>query len=90
MRTVRKELPALMIALQQLYEESGDAEAYGLALVLSSFSGVASVILLSEILDLLAKLSCFMQRKVTDFSRLPIVFNSIPAELHCLKEDGAE
>ena len=36
---------------------SGDAEAYGISLVLSSFSGVASIILLSEVLDLLPKLA---------------------------------
>jgi len=89
-RAIRKELPALIITLQELYEESGDAEAYGLALVFSSFSGVASVILLSEVLDLLAKLNCFMQRKATDFSRLPIILDSIQAELLCLKEEQAE
>ena len=42
-RAIRKELPALIVTLQQLYEVSGDAEAYGLAMVLSSFSGVATI-----------------------------------------------
>ena len=69
----------MITTLNQLYETSGDAEAYGIALVLSSFSGVASVILLSKVLDLLAKLNCFMQRQATDFK-----------ERRQLKEDGAD
>ena len=76
--------------LHKLYEDSSDAEVYGLALVLSSYSGVATVILLSAVLDLLAKLNGFMQRKATDFSRLPIILESILAELKHLKGDGAE
>ena len=80
-RAIRKELSALIVTLQQLYEVSGDAEAYGLAMVLSSFSGVATIFLLQSVLDLLAKLNCFMQRKATDFSRLPIILESIVSEL---------
>ena len=43
-----------------LYETSDDAEAYE---VQSSFSGVAAIVLLHEIQNLLATLNCFMQRK---------------------------
>ena len=57
------------MTLQQLYEASGDAEAYEVQLILSSFSGVASVDLLREILNTLATFNCFMQRKTADFSR---------------------
>ena len=89
-RPIHKELLVLIITLHNLYEDSGDAEAYGLAMVLSSYSAVATVILLSSTLDLLAKLNCFMQRKATDFSRLPIVLESILWELKTLKNDGAE
>ena len=89
-RAIRKYLPALIITLQQLYQTSGDAEAYGISLVLSSFSGVASIILLSEVLDLLAKLSCYMQRQTADFSRPPMILESILKELEQLKEDKAE
>ena len=89
-KAILKELPALIITLYTLYDESGDAEAYGVAVVLSSYSGVATIILLSEVLKLLAKLSCFMQRKATDFSRLPIVLESIQSELRYLKSTRAE
>ena len=43
LRAIRKNLPALIITLQQIYLKSGDAEAYGISLVFSSFSGVASI-----------------------------------------------
>ena len=89
-RAIRKELPALIVTLQQLYEVSGDLEAYGLAMVLSSFSGVATIFLLQSVLDLLAKLNFFMQRKATDFSKLPVILESIVSELNQLKRDDAE
>ena len=41
-------------------------------------------------LDLLARLSCYMQRETADFSRLPVVLESILRELEQLKEDEAE
>ena len=90
MKAIRKELPALIITLHKLYDDSGDAEAYGLALALSAYSGVATINLLSVVLDLLAKLNCLMQRKATDLSRLPIILKSIVSELKHLKDAGAE
>ncbi len=70
MKAIRKELPALILTLQDLYETSGDAEAFGIQKILSSFGGVAAVTLLGEMLNLLANLNCFMQKKTADFSRL--------------------
>ena len=88
-RAICKELPALIITLQELYEASGDAEALGIQSILCSYTGVATVILLSEILNLLATLNCFMQRKMTDFSRLKMVLDSILDQLKSLKADDA-
>ena len=65
---ILKALPPLIITLQSIYDEFGDVEAYGLSLALRSYGGVATIVLLSAVLDLLAKLNCFMQRKTTDFS----------------------
>ena len=79
---ILKELPALIITLQSIYDECEDAEAYELTLALRSYSGVATIVLLSAVLELLAKLSCFMQRKTTDFSRLPIFWDGILVELN--------
>ena len=88
LRAIRKDLPALIITLQQLYQKSGDAEVYGISLVLNSSSGIASIFLfLSEVLDLLAGLSCYMQRQTANFSRLPLILESILEELDEPKED---
>lgn len=89
-RAIRKELPALILALQQVYEASGDAEAYGVQSILSSFTGVVTIALLCEILNLLAILNCFMQRQMADFSRLKTILDSVLEQLKSLKLDGAE
>ena len=85
---ISKELPPLIITLNS-YDDSGDAEAYNITLVLGSISGVASPVLLSTVRELLSKLDCFMQKKATDFSWLPIVLESIASELEELKQDRA-
>jgi ABC-type uncharacterized transport system substrate-binding protein len=51
-RAIRKELASLIITLDNLYENSGDAEAYGLSLVLNSYSGIATIFLLSTMLHM--------------------------------------
>ena len=89
-KAIRKELPALILTLQQLYEASGDAEAYRVQLLLTSFSGVASVVLLSEVLNTLAKFNCFMQRKTTDFSRLKKMLDTFVEILTSLKLGNSE
>ena len=85
-----KELLALITTLHHLYDTTGDAEAFDLVLVLSSFCGVASIALLSKANDLLTKLNSFMQRQAVDLSRLPLIVDSIEKELKLLKEDGAD
>ena len=58
--------------------------------MLSSYPGVATIVLLSVVLDLLAKLNGFIQRKATDFSKLPIVLQSTIEEIKHLKDEKAE
>ena len=77
MKAICKELPAIILTLHQLYEASGDAEACGVQLLLTSFNGIASVVLLSEILNTLAKFDCFMQRKAANFSRLKMMLEPL-------------
>ena len=62
---------------------TGDAEAY----VRISLGGIASIILLSKIIDLLAKLNCFMQKQSADFSRLSLILDCIEK---VLKENGSD
>ena len=83
---IRKDLLALITISHHLYDTTGDAEAFGLALVLSSFCGLASIVLLSKVLYLVAKLNSFMQRQAADLSRLPLILDSIEKELKLLKE----
>ena len=64
---------ALIITLQQQYETSGDAEAYGIGAFLATYTGVASIVFLSEVLDILARMNVLMQRKLLDLSRLPVL-----------------
>ena len=80
----------MIITLLSIYDESEDAEVYGLALALTAYSGEATTVLLSAVLDLLAKLNYFMQRKTIDFSQLPIFLDGILAEQNHLKDDIAE
>ena len=89
LRATRKELPALITTLHHLNITTGYAEAYSLALVLAPFCGFDSIILLSKVLDLLAKLNSFMQRQAADFSRLPLILDSIEKELKLFKKNGA-
>ena len=68
-RTIYWKLPTLIVILQQLYETSGDAEAYGIGALLATYTGVASIVFLSEVLDILARMNVSMQRKLLDLSR---------------------
>jgi hypothetical protein len=89
-QATRKELPALIVTLQQLYETSGDAEAYELVSLLARVSGVVSIHLHSEVLSVLACLNLFMQRKAADFSKVSIVLKKALDQLKCPQERGAD
>ena len=89
-RAIKKELPAILTTLQQLYEVSGDGEAYGLYLLLASQVGVASIMLLSDVLNILAKMSASMQLKIADFSKLPTLLKITTDPLESLKEEMSD
>ena len=74
-KAIRKQLAAIITTLQALYKCDGDAEAFGVHAMLCSFQGVVTVILLSEILNLLATLYTFIQRKCADFAQLQVVLS---------------
>ena len=85
---IHKELLTSITTLHLLYDTTVDAEAFCLALVLSSFCCVASLVLLLKVYDLVEKLNSFMHRQAADFGRLPLILDSIKKELKLLKEDG--
>ena len=89
-RAIRKELPALITTLQQLYETTGDAEAFGLSTLLASLCGIASIFLLSEVLDIFARMNATLQRKTADFSKLQVLLELTLNEVKSLKNEKAE
>ena len=76
----------MITTLHHFYDISGDAESYGLALVLSSFCDVASIVLLSKVVDLLAKLNYFMHKQAAKFSRKFLILDSIEEKLKLLRK----
>ncbi len=48
MRAVRRSLPALVNTFEEIYSETGDAEAHGIAILLTKYSTVACIYMLSE------------------------------------------
>ena len=90
MRAIKKELPALIVTLQQLYQATGDAEAFGLSALLSSYAVVSGIIFLAEVLDILAKINVAMQRKIIDFSKVPSFVKILVDELRSLKSEESE
>ena len=53
---VRQTLPALVNTLEEIYEETGDAEACGITSLLTKYSTVACIYMLSDVLHTVAKL----------------------------------
>ena len=84
---IYRELPALIVTLQQLYETSGDAEAYGRGTLLAE---VASVVFQSQVLDILAQMNTFKQMKLADYNKLPIVLKVTIDQLQNLREQNSE
>ena len=76
--------------MQQLYQATGDAEAFGLCALLSSYAVVSGIIFLAEVLDILAKINVAMQRKIIDFSKIPSFVKILFDELRSLKSEESE
>ena len=89
-RAIYRELPALIVTLQQLYETSGDPEAYDIGALLATYTGVASIVFLSEVLDILARMNVLMQRKLLDLSRLPVLLKITTDQLQHLMDERSE
>ena len=89
-RAIYQELPALIVTLQQLYGTSGNAEAYGIGALLATYTVVASIVFLSEVLDILARMNVSMQRKLLDLSRLPVLLKITTDKLEHLKDERSE
>ena len=66
-------MQALILTLQEIYEESGNIEANGDQLTLSFYGVVTGIIFLGEILNLLAFLIATHKKKIINFLTLNYV-----------------
>ena len=53
---VRQSLAALVGTFEEIYNDTGDAEAHGIAVLLSRYKTVASIYMLSDVMHTVAKL----------------------------------
>ena len=85
-RAVRRSLPALVNTFEEIYEETGDAEAHGIASFLTKYNTVACIYMLSDVLHTVAKLQGSLQGKEVDLASVPGMVESTTQRLKELKE----
>ena len=86
---VRKTLPALVTTFEKIYEDSGDAEAYGLSKLLCTYKFVASLYMLCDILHSVAKVHGSLQSKELNLATVPVMVSGTIKRLQELKEHPA-
>ena len=72
-RAVHQSLPALVTTFEEIYNETGDAEAHGIATLLTKYkyNTVACIYMLSDVLHTVAKLQESLQGKEVDLASVP-------------------
>ena len=60
---IGRSLPALVNTSEEIYEETGDAEAHGIASLLTKYNTVACIYMLYDVLHIVAKLHGSLQGK---------------------------
>lgn len=86
-RAVRRSLPALVNTFEDIYDETGDAEAHGIASLLKKCNTVACIYMLSDVLHTVAKLQGSLQGKEVDLASVPGMVKSTTQRLKELKEN---
>ena len=82
---VRKTLPALVTTFEKIYENSGDAEAYGLSKLLCTYKFVASLYMLCYILHTVSKLHGSLQSKELNLVTVPVMVSETIKRLQELR-----
>ena len=82
-RAVRKSLPA---TFQEMYDESGDAEVYGLIRLFCKYKSVACLYMLCDVLHTLAKLQGSLQSQSLNLACVPGIVEGAIARLKEMKE----
>ena len=85
-RAVRRSLPALVNTFEEIYNDTGDAEAHGIATLLTKYNTVAYIYMLSDVLHTVAKLQESLQGKDIDLASVPIMVDCTTKWLKELKE----
>ena len=85
-RAVRKSLPSLVVTFQEIYNENGDAEAYGLARLLCKYKFVSCLYMLCDVLHILAGLQGSLQAKTLNLGLVPGMVESTIARLQEIKD----
>ena len=83
---VCRSLPALVTTFEEIFDETGDAEAHEIASLLTKYNTVACIYMLSDVLHTVAKLQGSPQEEV-DLASVPGMVESILERLKELKED---
>ncbi len=86
-RAVRQVLPALVKTLKEIHAESGDAEVYGLSVLLCTYKFVACLYMLCDVLHTVAKLQGGLQSKDLDLSVVPVMVQTTTGRLRELKDN---
>ena len=77
----------MVCTFEQIYDESGDAEAHGIATLLIKYKTVACIFMLSDVLHTVAKLQGSLQGREIDLASVPGMVSSTTKWLMELKED---
>ena len=85
-RAVRRSLPALVNTFEEIYNDTGDAEAHGIATLLTKYNTVACIYMLSDVLHTVAKLQGSLQGKDIDLASVPVMVDCTTKRLKELKE----
>ena len=88
-QTVRQSLPALVSTFNNICEESGDAEAFGVSQLLCTYKFVACLYMLCDVLHTVAKLHGSLQSKQLDLATVPVMVESTIKRLREFKESPA-
>ena len=84
-RSFKRSYIALVVTLETIHEESGDAEAHDLALCLKQLETVAVIYILSEVLGNIVRLCKSLQTKGFDLVQVPLAVSSTLQELHAIQ-----
>ena len=81
-RAVRQTLRALVETFKKIYDNSGDAEAFGIAKLMCTYTFVACLHMLCDVTHIVAKLQGSLQSKVLDLAAVPVMVKSTISRLN--------